>query len=68
MSFVTRYLAEEKMENAPQTPFMIVTRSARWKFLFQAHSCQQGSQTSSGEGRVDKPDEGEVAVGVVVLP
>jgi hypothetical protein len=29
-----RYWAEENIENDPQTPFMIVTRSASRKFLY----------------------------------
>lgn len=33
-SFVRRYRADENTENEPQTPFIMVTRSASLKFLY----------------------------------
>jgi len=33
LSFVARYCADENIDIDPQTPFMMVTRSARRKFL-----------------------------------
>lgn len=49
------------MESVPHTPFMIVIRSARRKLL--------GGFSGGGEGETDRdsPDEGKVAVVVVVL-
>jgi hypothetical protein len=57
-----RYRADEKTEKDPQTPFMIVTRSASRKFLEKS----VGQCSLQGRKR-GIPDEREMAICVLVL-